>query len=133
MTVEIDGTVKTPEVLFKSGKMSISGSSILEDPALFYKPLAELLENYKNRCGRITEIDLRFEYPNCSSTKSVDSLLGIFERFYDEDNGFSINWYYYDDDECMRETGYALKLLSRVPVNIIAVSSRNTPVIAGQP
>lgn len=133
MTVEIDGTVKTPEVLFRSGKMSISGRSILEDSALFYKPLAELLEDYKNRCGRITQIDLRFEYLNCSSTRSVVSLLGIFERFYDEGNSFPINWYYYDDDECMRETGYTLKLLSRVPINIIAISSRKPPVTAGPP
>ena len=121
MQVEIDGTVKTPEVQLSGGRMYISGRSILEDSTVFYRPLAGLLEDYRKRCGPIKSIDLQFEYLNCSSKRAVVNLIGLLEKYYEEGNNFTINWYYYDDDESMRDTGHILKLLTQVPLNIIEV------------
>lgn len=118
--MEIEGTVKTPEVHFSSGRISISGRSILEDSSNFYRSLSDLLDDYSRRSGKISQIDLYFEYLNCSSTRSLATMLKELEKIYESGNTFVINWYYCYDDESMSEIGHVMKSITRIPFNIIS-------------
>lgn len=118
--MEIVGTVKTPEVHFGSGKISISGRSILEDSGSFYRSLSDLLNDYSKRSGKISQVDLYFEYLNCSSTRNVAALLKELEKIYESGNTFVINWYYCSNDESMGEIGQVMKSITRIPFNIIS-------------
>jgi hypothetical protein len=126
--MEIDGTKNTPGVHFRSGKISISGRSILEDSNLFYQPLCDLLEDYTRRNGKFTQIDLNFEYLNCSSTRCLAEMLKKLEKLYLGGNIFTINWYYPCDDESMRDMGQIMKSLTSLPFNIIEISNIQHPV-----
>ncbi|MGF1585737.1 MAG: DUF1987 domain-containing protein [Bacteroidales bacterium] len=128
MTLEIDGTINTPGVHFSCGKISISGRSILADSTLFYRPLCDLLEDYARRNGKFTQIDLSFEYLNCSSTRCIAAMLRKLEKVYKGGNIFVINWYYPGDDESMREMGTIMKSLTKIPFNVIETSNSKQPV-----
>jgi hypothetical protein len=121
--MEIDGTKNTPWVHFRSGKLSITGRSILEDSNLFYQPLCDLLEDYTRRNGKFTQIDLNFEYLNCSSTRCLATMLSVLEKLYNNGNIFVINWYYPCDDESMRDMGQIMKSLTSLPFNIIEIGN----------
>ena len=123
MNVEINGTNNTPGVHFSSGKISISGRSILADSALFYQPLCDLLEDYARCKGKFTQIDLSFEYLNCSSTRCIAAMLRKLEKVYMGGNIFVINWYYPGDDESMRDMGTVMKSLTNIPFNVIEMST----------
>jgi hypothetical protein len=123
--MEIDGTKTTPGVHFRSGKISITGRSILADSRLFYQPLCDLLEDYSRRNGKFTQIDLTFEYLNCSSTRCIAEMLKVLEKLYIGGNIFNINWYYPGDDESMRDMGQIMKSLTSIPFNIIEISNGN--------
>jgi hypothetical protein len=121
-TLEIEGTRNTPGVHFRSGKISISGRSIMEDSKLFYQPLCDLLEEYTRRNGKFNQIDLNFEYLNCSSTRCLSEMLKVLEKLFMDGNIFIINWYYPYDDESMRDMGQIMKSLTSIPFNIIEIS-----------
>ena len=118
--MEIEGTVKTPEVHFRSGKIRISGRSILEDSSNFYRSLSDLLDDYSRRSGKISQIDLYFDYLNCNSTRNLATMLKELEKIYEGGNTFVINWYYCNDDESMSEVGHMMKSITRIPFNIIS-------------
>jgi hypothetical protein len=120
-TVEIDGTINTPGIEFRSGKLSITGRSILENSTLFYQPLCDLLEEYDRRNGKLTQVDLNFEYLNCSSTRCLAAMLRTLEKIFKGGNIFVINWYYTCDDESMRDTGQVMKSLTSIPFNILEI------------
>lgn len=135
MDVEIDRTVKTPEVHFSSGMVSISGRSILEDSKLFYHPLTSLMENYSRCNGRIKQIDLSFEYLNGSSTRCLLSMIRVLEKVYAQDSNLVINWYYEEDDDNMKEMGQVFKSLTHLPFNILKSEEKNKlhcPAKSGQ-
>jgi hypothetical protein len=119
--VEIEGTIKTPEVHFENGKIIISGRSILEDSSTFYQSLSDLLDDYTSRKGKIKQIDLRFEYINCSSTRCLADMLRKLEKVYEHGNQFIINWYYPGDDDSIKEIGLVMKSMTSIPFNIIEI------------
>jgi len=124
MDVEIYRTVKTPEVHFRNGIISIAGRSILEESDLFYNPLSDLLQNYTSHSGKISQIDLSFEYLNGSSTRCLLSMIRILEKVYDQQGNLVINWYYEDDDDNMKDIGHIFESLTSIPFNILPSEER---------
>jgi hypothetical protein len=117
--VEIEGTLKTPEVHFESGKIIISGRSILEDSSTFYRSLSDLLDDYTSRQGKIKQIDLRFEYINCNSTRCLAEMLRKLEKVFEQGNQFTINWYYPEDDDSIKDIGMVMQSMTNIPFNIL--------------
>ena len=122
MRVQIDRTIKTPEVRFRNGKVTIYGRSILEDSCAFYTQLVDLLNEYTRQGGVISQIDLCFEYLNCSSTRSLVRLLKMIEERCGHDKEICINWHYFHDDDSMLETGDVMRNISGLPINMIEVT-----------
>lgn len=104
--LNIEGSDDTPKIIFdkKNGIFEISGRSLPEDSAEFFKPVFEWLEDYKKEPNATTEFVVKLAYSNTSSSKLIlDILLSLQEI-----KGIKIIWYYQEDDEDMEDAGREL-------------------------
>lgn len=116
----IDESVKTPSVSLNiNGVLEIKGKSIPENSLEFYKPLYDWLDNYLNSPASKTELIVRLEYFNTSSSKC---LLDIFRRLETLNTSgksvVKVIWFYDTDDEDMMEAGDDYKALVKVPFEL---------------
>jgi hypothetical protein len=119
--IKIEPTKKTPGVHLESGRIIISGRSISESPAEFYRPIHEWIIAYTNESAPMTNILLGFEFINTTSIKWVYAILKELARIPDLSRHAKISWYYEEGDEDMCDLGYILKSLVTCPFHIIEV------------
>ena len=121
--ISIDGTSKTPTVLFDSenGVMELKGRSIPENSIEFYKPIVESLDDYAKGLKDKTKVEIQLEYFNTSSSKCILDLFKKLEAIHKGGNEVAINWYYEEDDEDMLEAGEDYQAIIKVPFTMIEV------------
>jgi hypothetical protein len=99
----IPATQRSPEIHFeeKSSILFIEGSSTMDDPMAFYKPIIEWLEGYlnQNKNQKIT-INIDFEFFNDDSSKA---LLHILYKLENSDS--LVVWNYRLKDIEIKEAG----------------------------
>ncbi|MFT4659822.1 MAG: hypothetical protein ACI8XB_000072 [Patiriisocius sp.] len=105
--IEITGTPKTPEVKFVAadGKLEIKGRSIPENSIEFYSDLLVWIEEYANAPKEQTEIDMKLEYFNTSSSKCILDVFKKLEVINKAGKNVVVNWFYEENDEDMLEAG----------------------------
>lgn len=105
--IVIEGTKIIPTVNFSyvDARMEISGRSIPENAVDFYKPLIDWMQQYYYQPKPSTEIHLRLEYFNTSSSKCILDILRMAEKLYNAGNEIKVFWYYEGNDEDMLEAG----------------------------
>ncbi|HOK25696.1 MAG TPA: DUF1987 domain-containing protein [Bacteroidales bacterium] len=120
----IEGTAKTPSVRFdaNTGIFEIKGRSIPENSVEFYKPIVEWLDKYKENPLSRTEVNIKLEYFNTSSSKCILDVFKKLEAIHKAKNEVQINWYYEEDDEDMLEAGEDYESIIRVPFKMIEIS-----------
>lgn len=120
----IEGTAKTPSVKFdaNSGIFEIKGRSIPENSVEFYKPLVDWLESYKENPLPKTEVNIKLEYFNTSSSKCILDVFKKLEAIHKTKNEVQINWHYEEDDEDMLEAGEDYESIIRVPFKMVQIS-----------
>lgn len=113
----IQSTTSTPEIDFtRSGKLSIKGKSLPEDPRKFYEPIFKWAESFSTD---VVEIDVKLEYVNTSSSKRIIELLKIIDC-NKEIRKIDMNWYYEIDDPDMLEFGEIIqRTLKKTKTNYI--------------
>ena len=119
--IRIEGTPKTPTVNFDkdAGKLELSGRSIPENSIEFYKPLLDWIESYGSSPQGNTEVDIKLEYFNTSSSKCI---LDVFKKLEGVGNtNMTVNWYYEEDDEDMLEAGEDYQAIINIPFKMIEV------------
>lgn len=114
----LEGSSKTPELSFdpNTGSFSISGRSIPENSIEFYKPLFEWLDNYSESANDSTELDVKLEYFNTSSSKCLVEIFRKLEKLQEKGKEVKVNWYYEEDDEDMEESGEDFQEIIDVPI-----------------
>ncbi len=119
--IKIEGTRKTPDIYFDSekGKIEIEGRSIPENSIEFYKPLVDWLDEYANTPQEKTEVNIKLEYFNTSSSKCILDVFKKLETIYKNSNDVVINWYYEEDDEDMLEAGEDYQSILKIPFKMI--------------
>jgi hypothetical protein len=120
--IKMDGTPKTPTVKFDkdTGVLELSGRSIPENSIEFYKPLLDWLEAYGGGAKAKTEVNIKLEYFNTSSSKCI---LDVFKKLETIKNTeMVINWYYEEDDEDMLEAGEDYQAIINIPFKMIEVA-----------
>jgi hypothetical protein len=119
----IDSTIKTPEVTFKAteGVLTLKGRSIPENSIDFFKPLHDWIEEYFQNPNETTRVEIKLEYFNTSSSKSMLDLFKKMESFNGTLSNIEINWFYEEDDEDMLEAGEDYQAILNVPVHMISV------------
>ncbi|HLP10995.1 MAG TPA: DUF1987 domain-containing protein [Flavobacteriales bacterium] len=120
--INLEGTPKTPTVKFDggAGTLELSGRSIPENSIEFYKPLLEWIDSYGSAAKPKTEVNIKLEYFNTSSSKCI---LDVFKKLETvKGTDMIINWYYEEDDEDMLEAGEDYQAIISIPFKMIEVA-----------
>lgn len=123
--VEIEGTTKTPTILFdvESGLLEIKGRSIPENSTEFFKPLMEALKHYHANINKTIQVDFQLEYFNTSSSKCILDILKLLAVIKKSGGSVLINWHYEEDDEDMLESGENYQDIVNIPFNMLILPS----------
>ncbi|MCQ2250943.1 MAG: DUF1987 domain-containing protein [Bacteroidales bacterium] len=115
--IKIQGTDDTPTVTLdkENNIFEISGRSLPEDVVVFYKPILEWLDEYKNDPLEKTVFDFKLEYFNTASSKLLLDVLLKLEDISNDGNDVLVRWHYPDDDEDMEEAGEEYSDIVEVP------------------
>ena len=111
--LNLEGTEDTPKIMLDkaNGIFEISGRSLPEDSAEFYKPVLEWIEQYSASPNPATEFMFKLEYFNTASSKLILDVLSALEDI----SGMKIMWYFHEDDEDMEEAGQEFSELVEIP------------------
>lgn len=113
----IEGTEETPKIILdkQKGTFEISGRSLTETPADFYKPVLKWIEAYAKDPNAATHCTFKLEYINTVSAKGILDVLSAFEHIKD----MKVSWYFHEDDEDMEEMGEEFSELVDIPFEFI--------------
>ena len=111
--LKLEGTEDTPKIMLdkKNGIFEISGRSLPEDSAEFYRPVLEWIGNYSNDSNASTDFVFKLEYFNTASSKLILDVLSALEDI----KGMKVLWYFHEDDEDMEEAGQEFSELVEIP------------------
>jgi hypothetical protein len=114
--LNIEGTEDTPRIILDKGNgiFEISGRSLPEDCAEFYKPILEWIHTYAQEPNPATDFVFNLEYFNTASSKLLLEVLGALS----EVKGTTIYWHYQEDDEDMKEAGEEFMELTEIPFEL---------------
>jgi hypothetical protein len=122
----IEGTqdiyyIPTVDFNAKTGILTISGKSNLEDTNQFYLVLLEWLDKYFNEVKKTVQFNLKLSYYNTSSSRSILDILDLL-KLYEENGGtVEVNWYCRElDIEVVREEVEDYMEESDLKINIIS-------------
>jgi len=117
-TLNLEGTEDTPKVVLdkKNKIFEISGRSLPEDSAEFYKPILKWLEEYGEDPLPETIFDVKLEYFNTASSKLILDLLTELEDI----KNAKVKWYFFEDDEDMEEAGEEFSELVELDFELVA-------------
>ncbi len=103
----ISATEDTPEVVFKmkEGNFQMSGRSLPEDVIEFYTPVYSWLEQYVSNPNDETIFKVKIDYFNSASQRAINEIFNILDRINLKGKKINIEWYYYQDDDEMKEAG----------------------------
>jgi hypothetical protein len=120
--LHIAKTKYTMDVAFDkdTGILEMSGSSYPENALDFFGPIIEWIKNYISQMKRQVVLNLKINYLNTSSTKCILDIFEILEQYYQAQGDVTINWYYAEDDEDIKETGEELGEDIDLPINFIS-------------
>lgn len=111
--LHLEGSEDTPKIILdrKNGIFEISGRSLPEDSAEFYRPVLDWIGAYAKDVNPATEFVFKLEYFNTASSKLILDVLSSLEDI----KGIRIIWYFHEDDEDMEEAGQEFSELVEIP------------------
>jgi hypothetical protein len=114
--LNIEGAEDTPKIILDktNGIFEISGRSLPEDCAEFYKPILEWIREYAKEPNPSTEFVFNLEYFNTASSKLILDILSALN----EVEGTTILWHFQEDDDDMKEAGEEYKDLIEMPFEL---------------
>jgi hypothetical protein len=123
---KILSTKNTPEVVLNpEGIILISGRSMNENVAEFYKQIENWIDSYICNPADFTCIDICLEYLNSVNSMILISILKKISDIKLKDKKFVINWYYEEGDEDILEQGEYISSVLNVTFNFIMISESN--------
>jgi hypothetical protein len=111
--LDLEGTEHTPKVILdkKNGIFEISGRSLQDDTAQFYKPILDWIKEYSADPNPATDFIINLEYFNTASSKVLLDVFSALENI----KGAKVVWCFQDDDEDMEEKGEEFAELVKIP------------------
>ncbi|MCQ2203777.1 MAG: DUF1987 domain-containing protein [Bacteroidales bacterium] len=119
--ITIEESSKTPFISMDpdKGLIEIKGRSIPENSLEFYKPLVEWLSEYSDTEPKTTQVKIKLEYFNTSSSKCILDIFKRLEVMYRKGWTVEIFWYYDEDDEDMYESGEDYQSILTCPISLV--------------
>ena len=117
--LKIEGNSNWPEISFdaSTGILSIKGRSIIENAVRFYDPVLNWIKKYCENPAARTELHLKMEYFNTSTSKYILSMIDRLSNIYDEGKDVEVFWYSIDED--MVELGEDYSAMIDVPFKML--------------
>jgi hypothetical protein len=111
--LSLKGTEETPTILLDKDKgvFEISGRSLKQNSAEFYRPVLEWIGNYAVAPNSSTHFSFKLEYFNTATSKAILDVLNALKSIMNT----KIIWYFHDDDEDMEEEGQDFSELVDIP------------------
>jgi hypothetical protein len=109
--IKIAQTEFTPEIVFAplEHTLSIEGECHPENPAAFFGPILQLLEQYFKAVKPPKFLTtIRFAYINSASTKAMRQVFLILNDASQNGCSVDINWVFDPDDDAIQELGQDL-------------------------
>jgi hypothetical protein len=124
-SIKIAGTEDTPTVTLDTGSQTfeISGRSLPEDVAAFYKPVLEWLDNYASSALPKTVFNFKLTYFNTASSKMILDVMMKLEAVKESGKEILVKWYYPEDDEDMKEAGAEYADIVDIPFEQVGYNS----------
>ncbi|MFP4448386.1 MAG: DUF1987 domain-containing protein [Bacteroidota bacterium] len=118
-TVQINGTVKTPEIYLnkKKGVIKLKGRSIPENAKELYNPIITWAEQYAESSNSKTNLIFQLEYFNTASSKMIFELINTLKMIIDKGNTLNIEWHYLVDDDDILDSGETFQEISGLEFN----------------
>lgn len=115
--LNINPTGSTPTVILDKAKNKFQflGNSLPEDVATFYQPIIEWIKNYIADPNPSTLLLFKLTYLNTASSKTIFTIISLFESLVDKKIDVQVNWCYIENDEDTLETGKEYEELLKVP------------------
>ena len=85
--------IPTVDFNYETGICTIEGKSYIEDTTIFYLRLLEWLDQYFDEIDRPIEFNVKLNYYNTSSSRSILDVLDILKIYEDNGGTVSVNWY----------------------------------------
>lgn len=92
----------------ETGILDMEGSSYPENALEFFGQIIDWIKNYIAQTGKPILLNIRLNYLNTSSTKSILDIFEILNQYYKSGGQVKVNWHYAEDDEDIMETGEEL-------------------------
>jgi len=120
--IKVKSTSIRPEISFNAttGKFLIEGRSIVENAIRFYDPIIDWIDEYCKNPAKKTELHLKMEYFNTSTSKYLLSIIDKLHDIYSEGNDVEIYWYSADED--MEELGEDYNAMIDIPFKFLEFS-----------
>jgi hypothetical protein len=111
--INLEGAEDTPKIILDrtNNIYEISGRSLPEDCAEFYKPVLEWLNDYAKKPNPETPFVFKLEYFNTASSKLILDILSKLETIPKT----TIHWYFHEDDEDMEDAGTEFSEMVEIP------------------
>lgn len=118
--INLEGTEDTPKIILDGTNniFEISGRSLPEDCAQFYKPILDWLDAFTPSSGM--NFVFKLDYFNTASSKLILDILNRLEKIKNKGKDVKVLWYYAEDDEDMQEAGEEFSELVEVPFTLEA-------------
>ena len=119
---QLEPTPKTPKLIFDktTGRFEISGRSIPENSIEFYKPVISWLDQYIKDPNEQTQLVIKLEYFNTSSSKCLVEILRRLEQL-NKTHDVEVKWCYEEEDEDMQESGEDFKEIIKLPIEMVMI------------
>ena len=123
----IPRTSKTPDIFFDAdqGILEIKGRSIPENSVAFYAPVMQWLSDYEKKPNEETQLVVKLEYFNTSSSKCLIDIFRKLEKLHQKKSSVTVVWYYETVDEDMKESGEDFRDLVSMPVVMTSIDSED--------
>lgn len=95
-----------------NGNISISGKSMMEDAALYFRPAQDWLTRFLAEKPKAVEVEMDLSYFNSSSAKQLLKLLMAIDS---SDADGSVVWIFPEDNDVLLERGEELQAMLDMP------------------
>jgi len=124
--LNLAATVTTPSVVLDTNQriLEFAGQSYPENATQFYQAIQQKLEAYLNENPEPLTVNFKLDYFNTSTSKCLLDLLECLEKSHQRNQNITINWYYSEEDEDMRDSGADFSLEIKLPFNLIVFKQK---------
>jgi hypothetical protein len=127
MDIFVSGTANTPSLLFNAAKKEwlIYGRAYHKEPAVSFAPVLNWLTSLEDKSVAPYTFQVRLDFFDTASYKILhDILLGLKQRLANYGLTPSVQWYYEDGDDDMKDSGETFMTAIKLDFELICYPER---------